>query len=89
MANADQFKLLTFKSKIGQKRPHDQMIAESKADDPKFVPNTLEAETLKRRNLGDGNFASSNPVPSKTTETEVVEAESNSSDKENTSKNTI
>ncbi len=34
MANADQFKLLTFKSKIGQKRPHDQMIAESKVDDP-------------------------------------------------------
>lgn len=87
MANADQFKLLTFKSKIGQKRPHDQMIAESKADDPKFVPNTLEAETLKRRNLGDGNFASSNPLPSKTTG--QVEAESNSSDKENTSKNTI
>ena len=86
MPNADQFKMMTFKSKIGEKRPYNQMLSEQKTDDPASTPLINDAESLKRKNLGDGSFSTGSLS---TKGIAVVEAESNSSDKENTSKNTI
>lgn len=72
--NADQFKMIQVKSKLGEKRTYNQAKQEQKEVEPTPKEESPE-DSLKRRKLADG--------------VGIPVEQGNNSDKENTSKNTL